>query len=294
MALVFVGVWGLGLGGLVGQGAVLLIAGLLASWALLVGAEGRSPEALGYYLAPSAVRDSALGLALGAGVALLVVALMAAAGAVTWSTDRGTVTGLVTTGARTLAVLALPAAAEETLFRGYPLQVLAGAWGPGRALLVTSVAFGLLHLGNPGLSGLALVNLMIAGAFLGVIYLKTGSLWWSTGAHLGWNWAHGFLADLPVSGLDLVNTPLWTGSTRGPSWLGGGAFGPEGSVATTVVVALAAAVLWRARWLRPSAAARAAHPLTPLPPATAEAGGAPPDGGGPGPGGFVDGERGTE
>ena len=254
-----------GAGGIVGQGVALLAAGLLAAWVLLVGADDRSPAALGFYLAPSAVGDSVGGFVLGGGVALAVVGVMAVTGAVTWFSDQGTVEGLFVTGARTLAVLALPAAAEETLFRGYPLQALAGAWGPGRALVVTSVAFGLLHLGNPGLSPLALVNLVVAGAFLGVVYLKTGSLWWSTGAHLGWNWAHGYLADLPVSGLDLVNTPLWTGVTRGPSWLGGGAFGPEGSLATTVVVSLVTLLLWRAPWPRPSPAARAARPLTPLP-----------------------------
>ena len=73
--------------------------------------------------------------------------------------------------------------------------------------------------------------------FLGVVYLKTASLWWATGAHLGWNWAHGFLADLPVSGLELVDAPLLEPVTGGPDWLSGGSFGPEGSVVSTLVLA---------------------------------------------------------
>ncbi len=84
--------------------------------------------------------------------------------------------------------------------------------------------------------GLGLANILVAGLFLGVVYLKTASLWWATGAHLGWNWAHGFLSDLPVSGLELVDTPLLEPTTQGPEWLSGGSFGPEGSILSTLIL----------------------------------------------------------
>jgi len=48
---------------------------------------------------------------------------------------------------------------------------------------------------------------------------------------------------------------------RGPAWLGGGGFGPEGSVVATVVVLAATVLCWRARWLAPAPAVRAARPL---------------------------------
>jgi hypothetical protein len=68
-----------------------------------------------------------------------------------------------------------------------------------------------------------------------------------------------------VSGLELLDAPLYDGLVRGPDWLGGGAFGPEGSLVATFVVTAAAIVCWRAPWLRPSAVALAARPLA-LPP----------------------------
>jgi hypothetical protein len=119
----------------------------------------------------------------------------------------------------------------------------------------------LLHLGNPNTSWIGLANILVAGLFLGVVYLKTASLWWATGAHLGWNWTHGFLFDLPVSGLELLDAPLLEPLTRGPDWLSGGAFGPEGSVLSTLILLLATGVLWRTSWLRPGERAREVRPL---------------------------------
>src|SRR5262249_40879014 len=50
-----------------------------------------------------------------------------------------------------VSLLLVPAAfAEELLTRGYVFSVFTDAWGTAAALGVTSVAFGLLHLANPG------------------------------------------------------------------------------------------------------------------------------------------------
>ncbi len=250
---------------LLAQGVVVLVAALVAGLAMMRIEEDRGLEALGFHLSREAPGELFRGLALGVAVALVAVAVIAVAGGVRWETEAGTVAGSVTEGLRSLAFFAIPAAGEEALARGYPLQAMAAAWGSGIALAVTSVGFGLLHLGNPGLSSLAMLNLVAAGLLLGVVYLRTGSLWWATGAHLGWNWAHGFVVDLPVSGLDLVDAPLWEGVPAGPQWLGGGSFGPEGSALTAVVVLAASAVLWWGDGLRPGEAARAARPLAPLP-----------------------------
>lgn len=66
--------------------------------------------------------------------------------------------------------------------------------------------------------------------------------------HLGWNWVLGYAADVPVSGLDLVNAPFYEGSSSGPEWLGGGSFGPEGSVVATAVLLMA--TVWALRSVR--------------------------------------------
>ena len=186
---------------------------------------------------------------------------MVAFGVLGWSGEGGSLSGYLLQAGASLWLFALPAAAEEALMRGYLLQALAEAWGQLWGLIVTSVLFGLLHLGNPGVSWVGLGNVMAAGFFLGVVYLKTASLWWATAAHLGWNWTHGFLADLPVSGLNLVDAPFIDPVVRGPTWLSGGSFGAEGSVLATGVLLGSTIILWKSSWLKPGGRAREVRPL---------------------------------
>ena len=238
-----------------------LLVSSVAAGALLLAMEGRGAGALGFYTGWTAVPESALGLALGTAVALAVVVVIFAVGGVHWIGQEGSPLGWLAAGLGALGFLAVPAAAEEALLRGYPLQALAERWGPGAALVVTALIFGALHRANPGVTWIGTLNVAVAGFFLGVVYLRTGSLWWATGAHLGWNWAHGFVADVPVSGLELLDAPLYEGAMQGPAWLGGGAFGPEGSLVSTLLLAGASAWCWHTKWLRPSEAAVKARPL---------------------------------
>ena len=238
----------------------LLSGGLVGGWATLA-LDGRGPGALGFYTNPAAAREAALGIALGVVVAMAVVAAIVVFGGLSWSAQAGTAGAWLVGSASSMLFLVLPAAAEEALLRGYPLQALAEAWGPAAALLVMSITFGAVHFGNPEATGLGLANIAAAGLLLGAVYLRTGSLWWATGVHLGWNWGLGYLADLPVSGLELLDAPFYDGVAEGPQWLSGGGFGPEGSVLATVVVLAAAAACWWGPWLRPGKAALVASPL---------------------------------
>ncbi|NNM35039.1 MAG: CPBP family intramembrane metalloprotease, partial [Gemmatimonadetes bacterium] len=207
--------------GIVWESLSGLVGALFAGWVLLR-PDGRTAGALGFHLAPSAPRESLWGLGLGVGLAVAVVLVMVLGGAVGWRGEDGSVLGWFGTAAFAAGLLALPAAAEEALFRGYPFQAVAQSWGPVWALVLTSALFGWAHMANPGATVLGAANTGAAGVFLGVVYLKTGSLWWATGAHLGWNWGLGFLADLPVSGLELIDAPLVEATVQGPDWLAGG------------------------------------------------------------------------
>jgi len=130
----------------------------------------------------------------------------------------------------------LPAAfAEELAFRGVPLIAMSRAVGPVPALLAVSALFGVAHLGNPGVTGLAIANVTLAGVFLGLAFFTPGGLWTSTGAHFGWNLTLAGLA-APVSGIP-VPMPWLDYAPGSPAWLTGGGFGPEGGVLATVLLA---------------------------------------------------------
>ena len=238
-----------------------LLVGAVFSGVLLLRLDGRPAGALGFYIKRAGISEAFLGLGLGTVIAFAVVVLMVAAGGLTWIAQDGSMFAWFVGSVGALIFLAVPAAAEEALLRGYPLQAIAEVWGPRAAVFITSAIFGGLHLFNPNLTFLGTVNITVAGIFLGIVYLRTGSLWWATGAHLGWNWMHGYVADVPVSGLELLDAPVYDGVLLGPKWLGGGAFGPEGSLLATLVLIVAVVICLRTSALVPSDAATEAQPL---------------------------------
>ena len=128
------------------------------------------------------------------------------------------------------------AAAEELIMRGYPIKVLDASWNRAAAILVTSVAFGLLHLFNPSAGFLPAVNVTLAGVILGLLYLQSGSLWLAIGFHWGWNFAEGSVFGFAVSGYRFPGR-LDEAAAQGPAWLSGAGFGPEGSVVLTAASA---------------------------------------------------------
>ena len=128
----------------------------------------------------------------------------------------------------------LPAAfGEELLLRGYIFAVLREAIGWRLTLISTSIVFGLLHIPNPGADAQSIVIVMLAGLFLGSVFLATKSLWATTLAHFVWNWFMAAGLHAPVSGIQ-VSTPDYRVVDAGPDWLTGGAWGPEGGFAAAL------------------------------------------------------------
>jgi membrane protease YdiL (CAAX protease family) len=152
------------------------------------------------------------------------------------------------------AVFFLPQSlAEEMMVRGYPFAVLREALGGGAALLITSIAFGLLHLANPGANARSLLLVTLAGLFLGGVLLITRSLYAAWMAHFAWNWAMAGLLHTAVSGISLA-APDYRLVDSGPDWATGGAWGPEGGVgaALGMLGGLAVLTMWRRRRAAPS------------------------------------------
>lgn len=232
--------------GLSAQGVLTLLAAVGASVVALRFDGRRTFGELGLDRA-TLVRGTGGGFLLGVVIVVPVLILAVVAGGLRYGPDDGTVVEYLFTGAWTALVLMGPAAAEELLFRGYPMRVLADRWGTVAALALTTAAFSLLHGANPHVGGLALVNIGLAGLLLGMILLVTGSLWWAIGLHAGWNFATTFVADLPVSGLDIVDAPLVEVTQPGNALLAGGDFGLEGGLAATLGLVVAIGLLAR-KW----------------------------------------------
>jgi hypothetical protein len=114
------------------------------------------------------------------------------------------------------------------------------------ANLVVAIAFAIAHGGNPYVTSLAQVNIALAGLALGQLFWLQGAPWGAWGWHWLWNAGLASLG-LPVSGV--LTTPALAGfgfsSVEAGIW-SGGRFGPEGSIACTVVLAAYSSwLLWQ-------------------------------------------------
>ncbi len=132
---------------------------------------------------------------------------------------------------------------EEVLCRGWLLQTQGARYRPWVGIVISSLVFALLHSLNSGFSAFAAVNLLLFGLFAALYVLYEGSLWGIFGWHAAWNWAEGNVFGTQVSGSHPIGGVLFNLRTLGPSWMTGGAFGPEGGLIVTFVLFIGIALL---------------------------------------------------
>ncbi|MGW1101015.1 CPBP family intramembrane glutamic endopeptidase [Streptomyces sp. NPDC002455] len=167
-----------------------------------------------------------------------------------------------------LGFMAAAAVTEEVLYRGVLFRIIEERTGTWIALALTSVVFGASHLLNPDASLWGAIAIAIeAGGMLAAAYAATRNLWVPIGLHFGWNFAAAGIFSTEVSGNETPQGLLDT-ATSGPTWVTGGAFGPEGSVYTVLFgVLITLGFLWLAHRRgnlvpRRSRAERTAAPTT--------------------------------
>jgi membrane protease YdiL (CAAX protease family) len=227
----------------------LLIPLLLASWVMTRLVDQRPVATLGVSLNRRAIAELAWGMLLGAFLIGLVFGVFLAVGAIRITRIRWEPSefglfawgGLFFLGAAVL---------EELLLRGYLFQTLLEGLGIYPTLIISSVLFSAAHLANPNISQLGLITIALAGLLFSVCYLKTRALWMPIGVHAAWNFFEGHVFSLPVSGLT-VQPHLFDVHVSGALLVTGGAFGPEGSLVTALVLGAATAVLLSVPLVRP-------------------------------------------
>ncbi|HEY0306984.1 MAG TPA: type II CAAX endopeptidase family protein [Acidobacteriaceae bacterium] len=220
---------------------VLLLVGFSLMGMVLDG-QDEPFKAMGLVRRETAAREFGVGAALGWGLVVLAVLPIALTGRLYidfWHSPR-----IVFLFVLNLGVIAVASLAEELVFRGYPFQRLIEATGPATATATMAIFFGLEHIGNTDSSMTSVLVTMLAGVLLSVAYLRTKALWLPWGLHLAWNLSMGGFFGLPVSGNTDFATIVQTNAV-GPRWLTGGAYGPEGALATFVVLIVGIVVLVR-------------------------------------------------
>lgn len=135
---------------------------------------------------------------------------------------------------------------EELFFRGYIFQTVWKRHGLWAGVVVSSLLFSAIHFINPGYTLLVFVNILMIAIFFALTVSYYRSILPAMGFHFAWNW-------MQYCGL-VVSTPyqppqgIWVFSQNpsSPAFLSGGAYGCEGSLYTTMVIAgLLAYYIWR-------------------------------------------------
>lgn len=170
--------------------------------------------------------ETGMGLLIGALFILVSTLIIVAMGgySLQWSNSVDMSSVLVTSIEAALSA----AIVEELIFRGLMFQAIQNLVGDWSALAVTSLFFGVAHLGNTGAtlwSGFAIT--IEAGVLLGAAFLWRRNLWFVIGLHFAWNTIEGLIG-IPVSG-HLIDG-LYNVKMNGAALLTGGDFGLEGSI----------------------------------------------------------------
>ncbi|MBY4961853.1 CPBP family intramembrane metalloprotease [Streptococcus suis] len=182
-----------------------------------------------------ALKDFLLGWGIGAAMLTTCVLLMWGFGAIQVTSFQFSA-NLV--GEFLILVLAwsIQGTTEELLTRGWMFSSLAAKHNIPVGILVSSLFFTFLHLGNDGISLIPLLDLTLFTILACLVMLKTGNLWVIGGLHAAWNCFQGNVFAFPVSGTQAGQAFIAV-ETSGPDWLSGGAFGVEGSIISLLIQA---------------------------------------------------------
>ena len=115
------------------------------------------------------------------------------------------------------------------------------------ALTLNTFVFAALHASNTGFSLLPFINLTLFGLLMGLYMIRGGSIWGAAALHSVWNFAEGVLGSFSVSGMKMPTYLLGFSATEGKEIFTGGAFGPEGGLGVTFVLAVSLALLAMAK-----------------------------------------------
>ena len=182
----------------------------------------------------------------GAGVGILLISLCVGLATVLGSFSFAIVSFPIGMWIAYLIGFLIQGMSEEVLCRGYLMVSITRKNSIPVAVAANAVMFALLHVFNPGIGVIPLVNIALFGAFASVYALKRGSLWGVCAAHSLWNFFQGNVFGIQVSGMGVSVSPLQATLQNESSWLHGGDFGIEGGIVTTLILSLAllTALLW--------------------------------------------------
>jgi membrane protease YdiL (CAAX protease family) len=143
-----------------------------------------------------------------------------------------------------LVAFTVQASSEEALYRGFLMNVMSYRAGLAAGIGASTLLFTLAHSRNHGFDALAAINLVLFALFVALLSLRTGSIWAACAWHTVWNWSIANLWGLAISGEPPDGGSIMAWESKGLKLWTGGDWGPEGGLATTIVLAMGTLALF--------------------------------------------------
>ena len=124
---------------------------------------------------------------------------------------------------------------EELITRSILMNYFAVNNGVMGGIIINSLIFAILHLGNPAFGILPFINIMLIGIVFSLLFYISNDIFLPAAAHSFWNFAQGNIFGIEVSGMNEINNTILKTKLLGSDLFTGGAFGFEGSIFVTLV-----------------------------------------------------------
>ncbi|MFL0251997.1 CPBP family intramembrane glutamic endopeptidase [Clostridium neuense] len=208
---------------------IMFIAVPIFMWKVV---EGKSLNKMGFTHERKSVGDFIIGLLFGVASISAVFVILLASGNISFA---GSIfKPHITIGTLLDIVLFIMVGfAEEIFCRGYCLRSIYEKNGSLMAVIISSVIFSALHFGNPNVTPLFFVNVVLIGILFSYMALEI-NIWLPIGFHAMWDYFEGNVWGLPNSG-NLVRG-IYDTKLTGINIINGGLVGPEGGLAVTLII----------------------------------------------------------
>ena len=205
--------------------------------------EKRSLRSFGF-VRKNAFRDYLVGILVGFVMFSLVVGLNVVTGSMTVSVATENFS-MATLGFILVFFIGFlfQGAYEEILVRGYFMVNIGAKHKVITAVIISSIAFAIMHGGNSGIALLPLINLVLIAVFFGLYIICFNNIWGACAIHSIWNFVQGNFYGIKVSGINIEDSIFVSTNIPGKELINGGAFGAEGGIATTIVTIFSIIIL---------------------------------------------------
>lgn len=190
-------------------------------------------SSLGIVFKKKNLKEYAIGFLGGIGLFSIAAIIIYATGNATFS-FTGLSISTIPTFLLLIAMWGVQGASEEVMMRGYALPLLGKTINVPIAIIISSGYFSVMHLGNPSINNISLINIFLVGIVFALYSLYSGNIMGACAMHSAWNFAQGNIFGFSVSGLGNFGVNIISSTCSDNTLVNGGGFGPEGGLGVTI------------------------------------------------------------